>query len=231
MSGTATLAILRESAKDRADMVNSKLVSDPRWLSYINSSKDELYDLLISAYGEDYYTKSDTISLVSGTHSYSLPSDFYKLAGVDLKVDSSRYVSLKKYEFAHRNRYDNNASYYVSGINVRYRYHLLSDEIYFEPIPESTETIRLWYVPIATNLAADSDTIKGFNGWEEYIIVSAAIKALRKEESPTLDLERDLARINERLIKMRYNRDISDGGKIVDISPDDNYGYQITLES
>lgn len=225
MSGTMTLLALRDAAKDRADMANSRLVRDARWTAYINAAKDELYDLLVSAYGEDYFTTSSTISLVSGTSSYSLPSDFYKLRGVDYKIDTLNYAPLKKFEFSNRNRY-NYGTYFWRSRCLTYRYRIIGNKIHFTPEPNENNDIRIWYIPLSPNLSDDSDEFDGFNGWTEFVIIRAAILALRKEESDTSELKQDLAEQMERIAKIRHNRDAGQAAKINDVSKccDNDYG-------
>ena len=143
MSGNMSLLQLINAAKDRADMVNSRIVSDTIWRDYINSAKDELHDLLISAYGEDYFLSFAEFNLTSGSSSYPLPPDFYKLKGVDKKVDAENYIPLKKFEFAHRNRHSYYSPYYYDGFHIRYRYRVVGDSIMFTPVPDSSETIRM----------------------------------------------------------------------------------------
>jgi hypothetical protein len=173
-------------------MVNSSFVTDAEWNSYIASSYKELYDLLVSAYGNDYYVAtpvtfttdgtSDTYPLPDGTL-YSGASAFYKLLGVDLQTQSGQiWQTLKPFNFAERNRY---APYGVNSLyrNSAMKYRLEGNSIWFTPLPQAGLTIKLWYIPQPSTLSLDTDTFDGISGWEEYVIIDAAIKALQKEES------------------------------------------------
>ena len=212
MSGNVTFQALIDESKDRADMVGSSFVSDSTWEKYINKSKDVLYDHLISAYGEDYYTTDHDITLISGTDTYSLPSDFYKVVSVELDIGGSEYIPLDRFSLRNRGR-----GFYNRYYNV-YKYRLIGDNIHFTPNPSTGTTVKLWYIPLATNLVNSTDELKGFNGWEEFIIIDAAIKALRKEESDTTELERDRAILVRRLDAKKRNRDAANGMKVKDTS-------------
>ena len=84
MTDYVALTTLRTLSRQRADMENSQFVSANEWREYINRGYAELYDLLTtSASSEDYFLNSNIFSLVSGTKTYDLPSDFYKMRGVD----------------------------------------------------------------------------------------------------------------------------------------------------
>jgi len=84
LPGQTTLGTLRTTIRQRTDMVNTQFVTDPELNGYINSSIQELYDLLIAAYGEDFSSVlpaflittdglNDKYFLPDGSGTYSLP--------------------------------------------------------------------------------------------------------------------------------------------------------------
>ena len=92
MATTMSLLELRNAVRQRADIVNStQFYTDEELNSYINQSAFELYDLLIQKYGDNYYVKTPAYDFFTdGTSEfYPLPSDFYKLLGVDLFLSNS----------------------------------------------------------------------------------------------------------------------------------------------
>lgn len=192
MARTVTLLSLRTQARERADMEDSDFISDSELNGYINSSIAALYELVVQATGEDYYVVSTEFNTVVGQETYDLPSDFFKAWGMDAKLDNSDWCTLRKFNFRERNRYhdDSFSRRGVTGI----RYRIIGSSIYLTPVPDSAVPVRLWYVPAPTKLESDSDTFDGIAGWEEYVVVDAAIKMLNKEESDVTVLlrERDL---------------------------------------
>lgn len=225
MSGTVTLLQLRDSAKDRADMTGSTRIDDPQWNEYINKSKDALYDLLLAAYGSDYYANPTptVINIITNTDTYSLPSDFYKLNLLEFKVDRDTWRELKPFSLATKNK----RGYYSSRFNIDLRYKIHGNKLIIHPMPSSGAVLNLWYTPLATNLVADVDSLDGFNGWEEFIIIDVAIKAARNEETDTRDLERDRAVIVKRLEEMAENRDMAFPAKIQDVNRERFYDNDI----
>lgn len=203
MATTMTLSELMIATRQRADMLpsgytpslidTSLFVTDPEIISYINQSYFELYDLLITLY-EDYYVASPLEFATDGTTSqyplpdgtlYSAAPAFYKLMGVDLGLASASnaFVTLKKFDFAERNRYvyPQITSSSLGVFNLRYR--LVGNTLMFIPTPSAGQIVRLWYFPRLTTLSALNSTAEGVSGWTEYIICDAAIKCLQKEES------------------------------------------------
>lgn len=217
--GVNSLYELRTEAQQRADMVNSNFVSYTEWNSYINQSALELYDLLITCY-EDYYMAEPYIFQTNGTAAYDLPNgtlvgtdsvvtkNFYKLLGVDmgLSEQNNAKVALRQFDFINRNDYVYPAvsATYYGVFNAAYR--IMGDKIRFIPTPASGQYITLWYIPRLERLVADTDVLTTISGWNEYIIVDAAIKALQKQEQDITVLMAQKMALKQRIEETAINR-------------------------
>jgi len=183
--GQVQLSDLRTQAKQRADMVNSSFVTDPEWNTYISSAYKELYDLLVGAYGNDYYATFGSTQLTDGVSTtYALPVDFYKSLGVD-QLLAGRWTNVPPFSVTERNRVSAFAG---------------------QPAPAGIP-FRLIYIPRPVALANDTDVVDGVSGWEDYIVVRAAAKALTKEESDVSVLANELTLLQQRIESMAENRD------------------------
>ncbi len=234
-NGEQCLSQIRLAAMERADRVNSNFVTLPEWNRYINASLTELYDMLVTQYGEEYFAAPSASFLTAGNQSsYPLPNGvlntftdqdgnpfapaaFYKLIGVDLAVNANSYIPIKKYMMLDRNQYayqNSNSSIYGYA-NMKYR--IIGNEINFIPTPSSGQNIRLLYVPRMTMLLRDTDiTTAGINGWIEYVITDAAIKALQKEESDVSVLAAQKLMLIKRIEASSMNRDAGQPDTITD---------------
>lgn len=212
-----TLSELRTQTRNRADMSQSEFVTDSELNFYINQSIRELHDILTDAYQSDYYMSTNTFNTVSGTDSYALPSDFYELRGVDVKLNSNEWYTLKKFNFNERVRYKQSGSWNYS--NAPYlRYRLNGNNIMFNPTPDSSnQTIRIWYTPVATELVNDGDSFADFNGFSEYVIVDAAIKCLQKEESDVSVLMAQKGALLDRIRNKAQQRDANESDSVQDV--------------
>lgn len=210
-----TVASLILQAKNRADMVNSNFVKEDEWIRYIDNAWKELYDILVSKF-EDYYTVSSTFSVASGSSSYTLPTDFYKLRGVDRSSGGSDYFALKMFNFEDRNKRGVYTRY--RGIEPMVKYRIMKDSLIFSPEDQAAGNYRLWYIPKAPDLTLTTDTIDGVNGWEDYVFNAAAMKALAKEESDVSVVMAELAEINKRIEAMAQNRDTSQTERVTDVA-------------
>ncbi len=205
-----TLSTLRTRARSRADMEDSDFISDSQLNQFINDSNKELHDLLVQKFGSDYRVSSASVSITSGVG--TLTTGFMKLLGVDMVVDGLTR-SLKKFQFAERAAWRNSD-------REEPRYRLEGSQLRLLPNPGST-SVTIWYIPEASELSADGNTVDFPNGWEEYIVVDAAIKMRVREESETQELMIAKAGLLKRIEEAAENRDAGAPEKIVDLAADD----------
>lgn len=231
-----TLSEIRQRCRERADMESSQFVSDSELNFYINQSIAELHDLLVQSYGEDYYVKNVTFNTVGGQESYELSNiitdnDFYKVRGVDARLNGDDFFTLHKFNFNERNRFQDFGLWDYLGItNVRYR--IVGSQLRFIPIPDRDIEIRFWYIPRAVTLSADTDTYDDINGWIEYVVVDCAMKMLNKEESDVTILLNEKTLLKRRIEEASGNRDASRAESIEDIYVEnDDYFYARTRGS
>lgn len=217
--GMECLGNIRLYAQQKADRVNSNFVGLAEWNKYITESYKELYDILIQKFGDDYYVAQPFSYTTSGSQQlYPLPADMYKLLGVEVALnpfDPNSWVSLRKFEFIQRNLWNYPNVYTFRGVtNLRYRMN--GTNLMLVPQTQAGQTVRIWYAPRPAVLIQDIATIDGVSGWEEYIAVDAAIKALAKEESPVEVLMAQKAMLIQRIESAAENRDIGEPETVSD---------------
>ena len=222
---------LRFRAQQASDMVNSRFVSFDEWNSFARLALYELYDLLITVY-EDYgIALPILIQTNSSTSQFPIPDGvsnylggnyngvsgapaaaFYKLAGMDLAVNTSTvtpsWVTLNKYNFIDRNQfiYPNSTSTIYGVYNMRYR--VMGNFINFIPVPAGNQVIRMWYAPRLKGLLQETDlTTIGISGWLRYVIARMSKYALDKEESDSSEQTEELGFLKARIEQSASNRD------------------------
>lgn len=210
-----TLAQLKSQARDRADMTNSSFVSDSELVNYINASIAELHDLLIAAYDSDYFITEYTFSTVANTATYALPADFYKIRGIDSRINGDSWASIQPFNFNERNSNNELVAYLSFGNNIRYR--LVGSNLMLSPTPTGVYNMKMWYIPVATKLTLDADTLSDLNQYAEYVIVDAAIKMMAKEEGDVSVLAAQKAELRRRIEVMGQNRNADKSEYISDI--------------
>lgn len=186
-----TLTELRTRVRQRSDNehTGSAFVTDTEITQLLNTSYQELYGNLVRS---GLHTSETTYSITAtGAAAYDLPSDFYALIGV-WYVDSGYRRRLGRHSVRHR------VGTTQTGVACTYRFK--GGDLELAPRPTGG-TYELVYIPQPALLSAGSDVVDGVLGWEEYLVVDAAIKVLQKEESDVRVLlgerERLLARIQD----------------------------------
>jgi hypothetical protein len=190
-------------------MQNSTFVSDTELNDFINASAAELYDILVDA-DEDYSTLTQVFTLSGSNNSEPLPDDFYKLRGVD-RVFGERLVPLRRMSFNDRGyrRYA-----YVNQV----RYLIMKDAIQIYPKESASGIYQIWYIPQYVPMVNDPDTFESIQGFDEYIVIDAAIKCKEKEESDTRGLKDEKEAIRIRVARMSQERDYGEPRPIEDVT-------------
>ena len=216
---TITVATIKTRARQKADMVGSNFISDSELLAYVNEAYFSFYDLMVSRF-EDY-NLGDPVSFTisSGTPYYTVDADFYKLVGVDRSLGGGRWYPLRLTPWRSRNRYQTGFSQY--GLYPKVGYRLIGNKIRFTPEDQSPGDYRYWYIPLATALTDDADTIERYNGFEELVVIDTAIKMLAKEESDINYLLMERQRVENRIKDMAQQRDLSEQGRIEEVDNGD----------
>lgn len=192
MSRTRTLSELRGDVEDAADLPASgsnTFVTTSMLNRWINQSVRRYMALLVRAYGQDFFRTTSSISIVSGTTEYDLPSDFYQLLYVRAEISGNR-MALVRSSIDSIDIEDHASGWDVTRLP---RYRLLGNKIVFTLEPTGAHTVDLAYVgnKVAFNsggtaqadLSADTDYVEGWNGWEDWIVYDAGIKARVREET------------------------------------------------
>ena len=211
-------------------MVGSTFIADSatgidRW---INEGAQKLHQILVETYSSDYMETTATVP-PSAAGLAALPSDFFKLLGVEMTVGGQAYT-LHRY-----NRQERNAFGVVSPRRSLPLYKLTgpSSSTYYRQIefkPPALaygQTLTVRYAPVfsarnqmgvITNavLTATTDTVDFDNGWERYIVLYTAIQMLKKEESDTGPLEMELAECFKQIVAGAENRDADQAPQAVD---------------
>jgi hypothetical protein len=201
------------------------------WNRLINGSVGELYGVLCQTY-EDYNVKQYAFTLVGGANGNQLQvgpntavPDFWLPRAVWLQIQGSSnpYVTIPRLtSLMERNLYTFPNIVPIYGA-IPSCWNILGSTIEILPPSVAGASYVVWYVPACPVLVNDTDTIDALwltvNGWQEYVVLDAAAKALIKEES--LDTASLLLQakkeLRARILSEAKPRDISQPQAIVDM--------------
>ena len=239
LPGQINLGYLRYMSQLKADKLNSQYLTTDEWNFNINQSANELYDILVTKFGDDYFFAPPLLINLTGVISYPIPDGsnypvggvnspaLYKLNGIDVNVSgpgnlgpNSGWVPLARANWSDRDSYTSWPGQ-AGALNNIYEmfYRTMGNQIYIFP-QNINLLIRLWYVPILAQMLLDTDMLPfSISGWSEYVIIDAAMKAMIKEES--LDKWNILAQTKlgliERIETTASNRDVGQGNSVSNV--------------
>jgi hypothetical protein len=212
MARSVTLANLILWIRTEAGLTGSTAVTDTEIIALVNVAWPELYDMLVGAYGHDYYAKSGTFSTVAGQRAYALPTvggvgtDIYKLLGVSLTVSGETFP-IDPVDFNHRDIGSGSSCWQSRLTRPGYRYH--GSELWLVPPPDAVYTVTVHWLPCATTVTA-AQSIDGVNGWDRYIVAWVVARLMAAEETDPSVYLAELASLTRRIESMAAGR-VADG--------------------
>lgn len=236
-SNGVTLTELITRVRQRADMVGSSFVSDDEIMGYLNVAVSVMHDMLVIAYESMYVSKTADITMplseavqktgvpfvdtdIGGDTITGIAPDFYKVLGVDFTTSSLTF-RVKPFEFSERSAYSN--PFYTNTALPQLFYSVQGGFLKFIPEKTVNGTCNMWYVPEAEQFSTGTDTVMSVEpqlqvGWEEYLVIDAAIKCLTKEESDVKVHLVERERLSLRLTTCMQNRDAGESRRITESS-------------
>ncbi len=235
LPGQINLGYLRYMSQLAADKLNSFYLTTDEWNFNINQSATELYDILITKFGDDYFFAPYLLIPLNGSISYSIPDGsnypinginspaLYKLNGIDANISgagngpNAAWVPLARTNWINRDDYSTWPG--QSGVlnNVyQMSYRPMGNQIFFFP-QNINMLVRVWYVPMLSQMLLDTDMLSfSISGWSQYVIVDAAMKAMSKEKSGEkwLLLNNQKDKLMERIEATAANRDVGQNNAV-----------------
>lgn len=169
---TRTLLQLRTSLLQLGGFEMSTDITPVVANQYLVDALEETYEFCVAC-ADDFYTKISTpFSLVLNQDTYALPLDFYNLRKVELQRDVHRWYKLFPINIDGANRSTSIGSTY----HPRYRYRVSTAGVTFDPVPQTTDVIRMYYVPLAPQPALDTDTVTFDRPVEQKLVLHVALR-------------------------------------------------------
>lgn len=207
----ATVTELEVRARVRADQDQSTFPTSAQYLSLIADAAEELWNRMVAAGNKPAQTSVAVTA--NGSASYTIGTNVLTVLSVERNEGQERLPLRRAQEemlpFL-RGLGSGLGEWYdlVGGATAA-----LTLELFPNP-PSGTYTVR--YIPRFTRFTSGSDNWYGPPRSDEYIVVSTAIKALRKEGDEARELVRELEAIFEDVVRMAPWQDAQHPGTIAD---------------
>lgn len=223
-----TLDQLRQQVRERTGLEAATNPTDTELNTIINASGAELWGILVSKFSDIGLAKT-SFNIVAGQADYAFASlsspvtNFFKLRGLDLFLGGNRWEPMQKFELEERRNYDRWPALQAGW--PRYAYRLQGDGFELLPSPTANSTARLWYITTFPTMASGSATLSGVNGWEEYVVVDACIKARAKQDLPADQFVQQKSFLLDRIHKESENLDANKPMRVKQVRDEDVDGW------
>jgi hypothetical protein len=222
-----TLTQLINSTRKCADIEGTSALlrhPDSDVTDYVNRGVAALCRILTLYIPDQQYLSSASVTLVSGTATYSLNSTFRNLISVDLTANGTKSW-LTAYNMNERPILsDSNIA--SSGIPLFYR--LRAANIEYLPTPgASGYTSTLWYVPVPVQLSSGgTTTFDTIDRLDDYIIWYAAREVAKKDRLWDLHnaLSQNLSELRSDIQTLARSRDMNSPPRVRDDYANDRFG-------
>jgi hypothetical protein len=206
----ATLLEIRDKVRQRADIQRETArYPDVELDKYINDSYKKLYGILVR--NRLHRDEANQTITADGSATYDLPADHFATVGV-FKQEDEYYRRLKKFDQRMR---PHGATSAVTGEAGKYRIARVAGTKTIELYPRPQDGVYIHsYAPILADLSADTDTLESVLSWDEYVVIDASIKALRKENTDTRELKSDLMEVYSQIVADAAAEELSETYKV-----------------
>jgi hypothetical protein len=219
MANTATVAQLRLRAQRHAQMENSNFVKPDEWLTLLNLGGSELWDLLVAT-NEDWCTATTTLGpgtntpFITNQTLYTLPGDVLRMLQVDNIIGPGPNDKWPMKRIPPGERFRGWPGQWSVG------YRQFGSSIEFLPSTPPQGTVELRYVPQWTLFVNETDFVPSLIpvGWEEYIPLWAAVRAMTKQRVDPSGPAGLLEMMKSRIQSMAQDRDVNAPARVADTS-------------
>lgn len=200
MALTRTAAQLVSDVRNRADHIVGTFRSDATLRRYLSESCRSLVSQLVDDYEELYWCSEATVTTTVDEKTSTFPTDAWKAVMLRTTIGNRRDKITK----ATIDDIDSEGQSLGGWSTGRWpRYRLIGRRIYWAPIPRAEHVVTVFYVPTTiffnaggtpiSELSADTDYFDGVFGWEQVVVLDAAIKFLHDERKDASHLEQEWA--------------------------------------
>lgn len=200
---------LRDRVKQKIDIQGSgNRFVDPTELDAVIGRAIGQSHVTFVNVNEDWTLKRLTVNLTGSM--YQLPDDWWAVRGVDLVQSDGSVIPIRDSGFQTRGM-----SSVGFGDSYGYSYTGLSyfvqnsgddnDVMFFQPPTSTPGNIRLTYVPTVPELVSSGSLLPRYmtnNGWDELVVVEAAIYIKQKKDEDPSDLIRERDELKFQMITM-----------------------------
>lgn len=161
---------------------------------------------IIDMANEDYFTKTATLSVVSGTTEYTLASDVKYLRRVTRPASSGSDAVYDIIPIAYLEVAEYQSRLISTDTGSIVAYYLRSNQIGFVPKPTAAVTVTYWYSARVPEPTTDTASLAEVFPhwpveWDQLVVIKTAIRMKLEMNEPVKDLQQREAQLQDRLVR------------------------------
>ena len=164
-------------------------LSDTFIKSLLNLSAQDIYNRIMNV-NQNFFLTSSTITWISGTQTYTLPTGCKRVVLVE-RTDMSTSFNLNPSDITRKNEYQNGTNIFYT---PRHVYWFSGGDIGFSPLPNTSGTIKIWYIKAYVPMTA-SPVVEMPAEWpaeNHEVVVWGAINRAARRTKEKGDLYNDI---------------------------------------
>lgn len=208
MARTFTLLQIRDRVRELVDAEQMRALSDLELNKRISSAYARYYAKLVAP-GLGFPTEVTQTLTGLTSNSSPLPNDHFSTMRVDYQQSPGYWYPLWEVDIRELHEVER------PGSAPARCYRLAGPNLLFYPAVNASDVYRHIYAPAPVDLTTDSQLLDGVCGWEEAVILDAAIRAVIKWEGDTNDLRAERNELDQRIDEEVQMRTINRAKRIV----------------
>lgn len=186
---TVTLAQLRLDVQNQADIAGLTQRHGATLLTRIINQEIQHFREDLSGEGSRHFLTVATGTMLQGATSgfpfrelnaRTIASGIVRVYGLDIKNQAGEWKRLEHTTFEDRANYGGPVNTGEPTVWAEYN----TTKLAVLPPPDRNYDFVLWYLPVANDLAADTDTFDGVAGWEDYVMWSSVARLVIRDQFP-----------------------------------------------
>lgn len=229
-----TVSEVIEKIQDELDLQEETFIDQAEYIEYINEALDEAEAEIHSIY-EGYFNTTSTISLVSGTAAYNLPTNMYanKIKHVQFKRNSTDFYRVPRIRLQEIAAVEEQTTADLT-FDIQNDGTANGPQIVFYPTPTEsiTDGIRLWYIRNVERVTALADKVE-IPEFNQFVFSYIRVKVARKELNPILAEYKEELERQRQLMKVSLSEMLPDEETKIhmDMSFYSDFDSQVHLDS
>lgn len=182
--------------RNRSDLGASLYRTDAQIRRYLNESHRRMTAKLLRLFGSGYYEATTTVETTADQQWTTMPTDMFILRNLRVTLNSDQRIDIGRADSGEIDKDTGTNGWDTFLASPRHR--ILGGRFYWFPTPRAVHVVTVNYVTNETSfntggnaileLTTGTDYIDGYWGFEQWVVLDAAMKIKKDQDEDVKDL-------------------------------------------